>query len=657
MITKWTVSNFKSIREETELDFSPLTIFAGPNSGGKSTFIQSILLEAQTLSNKVESRPVILNGALLSLGEFDDLKSNSSNSDQIKIKFTYTPKFKRGESLKLFRRIPRINPSRHFQMEEIEEITCQISFDAVSSNPLLENSNSQIHPRLYFTELSCLSKSIDQNNEARKSKIVVSKKNENTKFNETSSFIPSNELHESLAYLVELDSDSMNEIKVLEDLRSLQPKGCKLQHFLPVSMTCAIDPIEEEANEITHVVQGYRPRLRFGKLKMKEVVINVLREIFEDTIDKKQTKEEIDWWNSLFGNEAENLTFQEWSRRLHSRRTPRRERYTDLLSDRKYVFERIYNALQTTSPNKQKIHDHISVSLPDLINQARFKLEDFFTNSLKYLGPLRDSPKALYPIAQTANRNDIGLRGEHTASILEIQKDKPIRYISPSGFEGSCIDKEAVKEKPLEKAVIDWLRYLGVASSVGSQDRGKLGHELTVGISQSDGRHDLTHVGVGVSQVLPILVMCLLADEGSTLIIEQPELHLHPKVQTLLGDFFISMTLCNKQCIVETHSEYLIDRLRFRIAAAEPDDEDEQPLNEKVKIYFVENQSQSSSFREVVINEYGAIPNWPEGFFDQSQQQAEEILRFATKKRKARRQSEIEKRQQQVAKKTNQCDY
>src|SRR5690606_25436449 len=125
---------------------------------------------------------------------------------------------------------------------------------------------------------------------------------------------------------------------------------------------------------------------------------------------------------------------------------------------------------------------------------------------------------------------------------------------------------------------------------------------------------------------------CLLADADSTLVFEQPELHLHPKVQTLLGDFFLSMALCNKQCIVETHSEYLIDRLRFRIAAAEGN-----ALTDQAKIYFVEKPGASSTFREVTVNEYGAITDWPDGFFDQSQRQAEEIIRAATAKRKANR--------------------
>ena len=194
------------------------------------------------------------------------------------------------------------------------------------------------------------------------------------------------------------------------------------------------------------------------------------------------------------------------------------------------------------------------------------------------------------------------------------------------------VDRKTIT-RTLEAAVTDWLQYLGVANSVKSRDRGKLGHELKVELDNSGSLHDLTHVGVGVSQVLPILVMGLLAGTDSTLVFEQPELHLHPKVQTLLGDFFLSMALCNKQCIIETHSEYLIDRLRFRIAAATP----EKELNSQAKIYFVEKPSESSQFREVVINEYGAISDWPEGFFDQSQQQAEQILRAAAMKSKANR--------------------
>jgi predicted ATPase len=166
--------------------------------------------------------------------------------------------------------------------------------------------------------------------------------------------------------------------------------------------------------------------------------------------------------------------------------------------------------------------------------------------------------------------------------------------------------------------MVDWLQYLGVAENVETRDRGKFGHELKVILPGLSQPQDLTHVGVGVSQVLPILVMCLLAEPDTTLIFEQPELHLHPKVQTLLGDFFLSMSPLGKQCVLETHSEYLINRLRFRAAAS-----NSYVISNRIKMYFVEKYGDSSSFRPVKIDQFGAIEDWPEGFFDQSPREAE----------------------------------
>jgi len=142
--------------------------------------------------------------------------------------------------------------------------------------------------------------------------------------------------------------------------------------------------------------------------------------------------------------------------------------------------------------------------------------------------------------------------------------------------------------------------------------------------------HNLTHVGVGVSQILPVLVMSLLAEPGSVLVFEQPEIHLHPKVQTLLADFLLSLSLNGKQCIVETHSEYLINRLRYRTAR-----DRNQNLIETIRLYFVEKYEGRSKYSPVQINEFGAIPNWPEGFFDESQQEIERILRAAMEKRRS----------------------
>jgi predicted ATPase len=227
---------------------------------------------------------------------------------------------------------------------------------------------------------------------------------------------------------------------------------------------------------------------------------------------------------------------------------------------------------------------------------------------------------------------DVGLRGEYTAAVLDLHKSLYVDYIDPQHFSGPELQK-VISSSTLENAVTDWLQYLGVADSVRTTDKGKLGHELQVKTPGGSKSHDLTHAGVGLSQVLPILVSSLLAATDTTLVFEQPELHLHPRVQTRLADFFLSMALLGKQCVIETHSEYLINRLRLRIASSEIN----IPLSPMIKIYFVEKEGDSSTFREVIVNEYGAIPEWPDGFFDQSQDEAEHILRAATAKRRVLR--------------------
>jgi len=409
-----------------------------------------------------------------------------------------------------------------------------------------------------------------------------------------------------------------------------------LRHFLPERIVYAIDTIEEDASTITMSLQDdvrrvLNPRRKAVRdILLSEDIIDVLRDMLKDTIDFDQTFMNKDRQESLFESESETLTLGSWHEKIRSLPRENRLKVQQVLREREDLIDLIHAAMKESSTEKSEPHSLVQTRPPRLIAEATWYLDNFFASSLKYLGPLRDAPKPLYPLAPAADPNDVGLRGEHTASILELHKNKKIRYIPSANFKDPLIDRNTVT-RTLEAAVIDWLQHLGVASSVKSRDQGKLGHELKVELSNSDSTHDLTHVGVGVSQVLPILVMCLLADTDSTLVFEQPELHLHPKVQTLLGDFFLSMALCKKQCIVETHSEYFIDRLRFRIAAASP----EKELNSQTKIYFVEKPSESSSFREVMINEYGAISDWPEGFFDQSQQQAEEILRAAAMKRKA----------------------
>ncbi|NTW43182.1 MAG: DUF3696 domain-containing protein [Anaerolineaceae bacterium] len=637
MITNWKVFNFKSIREETELTFAPLTIFAGANSSGKSTFIQSILLVAQTLSNKVSSRSVVLNGALTSLGQFDDLKSSGSESDQIAIKCTCRPLPDTDKSIQ-YRSVVNSFGAMYYGLKsnQFREITCKIYFDADTSSS--QRDMFQIQPRLFASQLSCILRGEDQLDQyaelsVRNSSKLVSEIDGIKNLDEID-----DQLRESLAYDVDIDEISMAEVR--EDWRSAKAIGCDLRHFLPEQIVYSIDNIQEDAHLLVLALQDDAlrsirlQRSRGREFLLSKEVIDVLREVLHGAIDFDMVVKPEDFQVSLFEENADVITFKDLRERLRSLPSQERIKTQQILRECDDLFDRIHKAMTVSSILKSEPHAIIKTRPPRQIIEAAWYLDRFFTSSLKYLGPLRDAPKPLYPLAPAADPYDVGLRGEHTASILDLHKNRKIKYIPPTNFMNAVIDRRTTP-RTLETAVTDWLQYLGVASSVQSRDMGKLGHELKVALSDSGINYDLTHVGVGVSQVLPILVICLLAETDSTLVFEQPELHLHPKVQTLLGDFFLSMALCNKQCIVETHSEYFIDRLRYRIAASPEND-----LNSKTKIYFVEKPSKESSFREVVINEYGAISEWPDGFFDQSQQQAEGILNAALAKKRAKRSGE-----------------
>ena len=220
---------------------------------------------------------------------------------------------------------------------------------------------------------------------------------------------------------------------------------------------------------------------------------------------------------------------------------------------------------------------------------------------------------------------NMGLKGEFTAAVFNRFKDYEIEYISPESVLSNDID---IKKNTLTVAVQEWLAYLGVVESLDSQFIGKHGYEMAVRPKNSNQMHDLTHVGVGVSQVLPIVVMSLLSKKGDFFVFEQPELHLHPKVQSRLGDFFICLGLMRRQIIVETHSEYLIDKLRLRIAK----DRDDEIL-ERSNIYFAEVVDGNTRFVKIKINEYGSIVNWPDDFFDESMLVSQEIIAAATEKK------------------------
>lgn len=266
-----------------------------------------------------------------------------------------------------------------------------------------------------------------------------------------------------------------------------------------------------------------------------------------------------------------------------------------------------------------------------VLSQASAAAAEFLRDNIYYLGPLREEPHWNYPRSLVPGSSALGSRGEYTAAVLLEHAEKMINAPCPPESGPECDDMT------LMAAVKEWLgkRHFGIADDI-KVEPSPLGPVLQIR-ERPDGSYlHLTHVGVGVSQLLPVIVLCLLADEGSVVMLEQPELHLHPKLQQQLGDFLLACARTGRQLIVETHSEYIISRLRYRIAEA-PDDS----LVPTVGIVFAEkNIKGDTRFRSVVANQYGGIEDpktdeWPADFFDQTTNEAQEILEAAIRKRRA----------------------
>ena len=404
--------------------------------------------------------------------------------------------------------------------------------------------------------------------------------------------------------------------------------GCGARQFFPGLIALSYDRATWKAERIARSIIQYprRSSSQFNEEEIPYQVVESIRESLQNSRAQIRLEEEF-----LPPRPGQPYQFGEVLialRRVSRGPSSGRRGLFGSFVDLEQLERNILNALL----DKYKSETSITTHDPEEFRTVENHFRNFFVNEVKYVGPLRDEPKPLYPLESLANTTDVGFKGEHTAAVLDLNRDRLVTTIDVKRFEET--GKFLATRIRLGAAVSGWLSYLGVAESVVTTDRGKIGHDLQVNTAEIDKSHDLTNVGVGVSQVLPIVVMALLGQRGSLLVFEQPELHLHPKVQARLGDFFLAMSLLGKQCIVETHSEYLIERFRRRIA-----EDDTDCFTRLISVYFFEMQDGQTKFRNVEINEYGAILDWPAEFFDQAADETEQIIAAAAAKRLQRRNS------------------
>ncbi len=239
----------------------------------------------------------------------------------------------------------------------------------------------------------------------------------------------------------------------------------------------------------------------------------------------------------------------------------------------------------------------------DFVQQVSFIQERLF-RSISYLGPLRSKAERLYNWTGKIPES-VGYAGENTVSAMLAAQNRMMNF-------GKRQQRRTfVKTLGYELQRMNLIEDFEVKQIA----KGVPQYQLKVRTKGSNELVDLPDVGVGVSQVLPVLTQCYYAEPDSIIIMEQPEIHLHPSAQAALADVFIHViksqangTPRNIQLIIETHSEHFLRRLQRRIAEGELEDS-------QLAAYFASVNHAQSSLQELQIDDYGNIKNWPENFF------------------------------------------
>ena len=628
MLKNWSVENFKSVKNRIELDLAPITIFAGANSSGKSTILHSILLAKQTIRYAPHATSLALNGPILKLGFYQEVKNSAAENDFI------------GFGCR-FEFAPVADPSDAPDNMVVSDIEySSISLDAKFSSKGTDDL-SKLHPTLRYSRLTAIYPQPEdfENWEfeeglapdvQRDFNIVIDAPAESGIPDDTgpATIRQHGSRPRPLFHVAALDADTIE--TVCEGKSKAKIIGARAQHFFPADIVVQYDENQTRATQtVTRLCSlSPSPRMRYDTQERVHMeVVDYIAKYLEDHGFLRAAQK------SLFKTDDVEKTISLWEAISFIREDFRYPNPDEGAPSRPHIRSPQQTALRAALQDIE-LQQHLIMMIankygPKISNatertneqeNALSYISAFLSNRTKYIGPLRDEPKPLYPLEEVADPTDVGYRGEHTAAVLELNQWTWISYIPPTSL--SLGRKNAKPEgKFLIGAVTAWLEYLGVATKVLTSDMGKFGHQMQVQTDASGSApHDLTNVGVGVSQVLPIVVMALLAPSDSLLIFEQPELHLHPRVQSRLADFFLSMAYVGKQCLLETHSEYLIQRLRRRIAEDEVDD-----LRGQIQAYFVERINGASSYKPVEFTEYGAIADWPADFFDQSDREVEQI--------------------------------
>ena len=590
--------NFKSV-PQCDVPIGPLTVVTGANSSGKSSLLQVVLALTQMSRRRISGGRLQLNDDLTRLGTFASLKHQRACEDTpIAIKTEYSVSRQDLQTALAGEHASRnvLDPDRA-DVDSRTPMSWTIEMDAAVDDQAGSARISAIEVRAAGEDVNLTARVERSSNLSRLGRVQG----------------PRGE-RQAYAYSGYVSSGSSSDRVDDARIESAQ-----------------IRVLYEETPELMQVAQNF-----IGWLKVLDVGDSTVAEDFD--LADPDFREDIRWYirqtieedREILGASLIDPDEFYWDLVLDAARDMRMGRpvtdrfrafvellgSTDRLLVRQEILESYFEAMEQIETGKRSGLEPVATS--GELRAVQDVCASYLASSVYYVGPLRNPPNAPFPTAPDPDSGNVGAAGEHVAAVLQANGAIERAFPQPTSLEEYPPDES----RALDDAVNQWLRYLGLADSMTVREDTPLVLGVSITPPGLQNPVPLGSVGVGVSQVLPVIVQCLTAGPGALVILEQPELHLHPAAQQRLADFLIACTNWGQRFLIESHSEHLVLRLRRRIAEDQSDS-----LRDQVVILFAERDNVGdTTYREVEVTESGGVLEWPQGFFDQGPDDAHRLL-------------------------------
>ncbi|WP_367599197.1 DUF3696 domain-containing protein [Pseudomonas fulva] len=269
------------------------------------------------------------------------------------------------------------------------------------------------------------------------------------------------------------------------------------------------------------------------------------------------------------------------------------------------------------SIDSTNFNSEIKLNNPDdyqlKIPQACDYTHEYFTTDFHYLSAYRLCPQNSYDVNCDPSKIDIGIYGQYAISELNRHKDRPAanqilaKKVCPHLIEDGRQIKLGIAFQAAMRIVTPGFEI----NLTDHKNLDKVSNTFPIG-GKSVNEIRPVNTGFGISYVLPIVLALLCTHEGGHLLIENPEVHLHPAAQSKLAELLTMASTCGIQVIVETHSDHIINGMRAHV-------KENAIQNGHVTIHSVRAVDGERNITEILIDDDGGLSDMDVGFFDQAE--------------------------------------